>query len=150
MLGILNFRRRQKQRNLACALIGEVAATLEAIEGYDEVRHLEAGDDEAGLSLSELSAVKLPLSPFYNGNVARLAVFDAPVQRQITYFYTRVASLADHLQAFAKSVDGAERRREHARNAAAEINKTMNAGNDLLRALQPLASRHYNPSLIRA
>jgi hypothetical protein len=147
MLAIFNYRRR---RSLACALIGEVAATLEAIEGYDEIRHLEAGDDEAERRLAELDAFKLPLSTFYNGNVAQLRLFDAHVQRLITYFYTRSASLADHLQAFAKVTDDAELRKEHTRNAAAEISNTMNAGDDLLRALRPFSSRRYKPSITRA
>lgn len=149
MLGILNFRRRQ-QRNLACALIGEITATLEAIEGYDEVRHLEAGDEEAERRLSELDTFKLPLSPIYNGNVGQLAVLDASLQRQVTYFYTRIAGLADQLQALSKATDDADLRKEHARSAAAEISDTMNAGDDLLRGLRPLVSRHYNPSLTRA
>jgi hypothetical protein len=150
MLGFLNFRRRRLQRGLASAIIGEVTATLEAIEGYEEVRHLEAEDDEAERRLSELDAFKLPRSPFYNGNVAQLMVFDPHLQRQITYFYTRSASLTDHLHAFAKTTDDAELRKVHARNATAEINNTMNAGDDLLRGLRPLVSRYYKPSLTRA
>jgi hypothetical protein len=64
MLGFLGFRRRQQQRNLASAFIGEVTATLEAIEGYDEVRRLEDGDGDAESHLTELSAFRLPPSAF--------------------------------------------------------------------------------------
>jgi len=150
MLGILNFGRRQQQRNLASALIGEVTATLEAIEGYDEVRRLEAGDDQAEKCLSELESFRTPSSPIYIGNVGRLNVFDAPLQRQVTYFYTRIASLADHLHALSRSTEDEALRKQHARDAAAEINNAMNAGDDLLRTLRPLVSRRRKPSLTRA
>ena len=43
-----------------------------------------------------------------------------------------------------------EWRKQHARYAIAEISNTMNAGDDLLRALRPLVSRQYKPSLTRA
>lgn len=150
MLGILNFRRRHRQRSLASALIGEVTATLEAIEGYDEVKRLEAGAEGAEGHLSELGAFRLPPSPIYNFNIGRLDVFEAPVQRQVAYFYTRIASLADHLQALSHATEDPDARKQHARDALDEINTAMNAGDDLLRSLRPHVSRRQPASIMRA
>lgn len=150
MLGFLNFRRRHRQRDLASVLIGEVTATLEAIEEFDEVKQLEAGDAEAERHLSELSTFRLPPSPVYNFNIGRLHVLDASSQRQVTYFYTRVASLADHLRALSKVNNDPDVRKDHARNALVEIQNAMNAGDDLLRTLRLHVSRRQPATITRA
>lgn len=150
MLGILGFRRRHQQRNLASALIGEITATLEAIEGYDEVKRLESGDGQAESHLSELSAFRLPPSVIYNFNIGKLDIFEATVQRQVAYFYTRVGSLADQLHALSQATEDPDLRKQHARNALAEINNAMNAGDDLLRSLRHHVSRRQPDSIMRA
>jgi CRISPR/Cas system CMR-associated protein Cmr5 small subunit len=72
------------------------------------------------------------------------------VQRQVAYFYTRIASLADHLHALSEATDDLELRKHHARNALAEITNAMNAGDDLLRSLRHHVSRRQPDSITRA
>jgi hypothetical protein len=97
-----------------------------------------------------LNAFRLPPSPVYNFNIGRLHLLDAPSQRKITYFYTRVAGLADHLRALSKASDDPDMRKDQARNALAEIESAMNAGDDLLRTLRLHVSRRRPATITRA
>lgn len=150
MLGDLLFPRRHARRSLASALIGEITATLEAIEGYHDIRRLKAGEEGAEKYLSELKTFELPPAPIYTNNITHLWVFEATLQRRVSYFYTCVASLAGHLHALSKPTGDTNLRKQYVRNAITEINNTMNAGDELLRALRPLVSRHRHPSITRA
>src|SRR5258708_8089965 len=98
---MLLFGRRRLRRGLAAALIGEIAAVIDGMEGFEEVRKLEGMEIGADEHLDELGAFRLPKFSVYEPNASRLDVFDAAIQRQITYFFTRAGSLARHLHSIA-------------------------------------------------
>ena len=148
---MLLFGRRRSRRGLASALIGEIAAIIDDMEGFEEVRKLEDMEIGADDHLGELSAFMLPKFAVYESNVDRLALFDAPIQRQIVYFFTRAGSLAGHLHALASSRnDSKERCRQNAIDAQREINDLSELGDDLLRDLRKLISKKQTKTLSRA
>ena len=86
---MLLFGRSRSRRGLASALIGEIAAVIDGMEGFEEVRKLEDMEIGADEHLDELSAFALPKFAVYESNADRLDLFDAATQRQIAYFFTR-------------------------------------------------------------
>lgn len=140
---MLHFGRSRSRRGLALALIGEIAALIDCMEGFEEVRKLEDMAIGAEEHLDELGAFALPKFAVYESNAARLDLFDAATQRQISYFFTRAASLAGHLHALASTNnDSRELCRRHAIDAQNEINGLSELGDDLLRDLRKLISNH--------
>ena len=123
---MLLFGRRRSRRGLASALIGEIVAIIEDMEGFEEVRKLEDMAVGADEHLDELSAFALPRFSVYESNVDRLSLFDAATQRQIAYFFTRAGGLAGHLHALASTTSGSKDLcRQHAIDAQTEINVLM-------------------------
>jgi hypothetical protein len=95
---MLLFGRTRSRRGLASALIGEIAAVLDGMERFEEVRKLEEMEIGAEENLDELGAFTLPRFSVYESNADRLNLFDAAIQRQIAYFFTSAGSLAGHLR----------------------------------------------------
>ena len=138
---MLHFGRRHARRGLALALIGEIAAVIDGIEGFEEVRMLEDLAAGAEDHLDELGAFTLPRFSVYESNAGRLDLFEPAIQRQIAYFFTRAGSLAAHLHALAAAkTDSIELRKQHATDAQKEINSVSELGDDLLRGLRKLVS----------
>jgi hypothetical protein len=139
---MLLFGRRHSRRGLASALIGEIVAIMEAMEGFEEVRKLEDMEIGAEQRLDELGAFTLPNFSVYEANAHRLDLFDASIQRQITYFFTSAGSLAGHLHALASTKkEATELCKQHAIDAQKEINCLSELGDDLLRDLRKLVAR---------
>ncbi len=88
---MLLFGRSRSRRGLASALIGEIAAVIDSMERFEEVRKLEGMAIGAEENLDELGAFTLPAFSVYESNADRLDLFDASVQRQIAYFFTSTA-----------------------------------------------------------
>jgi hypothetical protein len=148
---MLHLGRDRLRRGLASALIGEIAAVIDGMEGFEEVRKLEAMEIGADEHLDELSAFTLPRFSVYESNADRLDLFDAAVQRQIVYFFTRAGSLAGHLHAIASiRNESKEACRQHAIDAQNEINSLSQLGDDLLRDLRKLVSRKRPGTISRA
>jgi hypothetical protein len=148
---MLHFGRSRSRRGLAAALIGEIAAVLEDMEGFEEIRKLEDMEIGAEEHLDELGAFALPKFSVYESNVDRLDLFDAAVQRQITYFFTRAGSLADHMHALALTrTESKELCKQHAIDAQKEINGLCELADDLLRDLRKLVSKKQPCSISRA
>ena len=147
---MLVFGRTRSRRGLASALIGEIAAVIDGMEGFEEVRKLEALETGAEQHLDELGAFTLPKFSVYESNAGRLDLFDAPVQRQIVYFFTRAGSLAGHLHALASARnESKESCRQHAIDAQKEINGLSELGDDLLRDLRRLVSKKQSATMFR-
>ena len=145
------FGRARSRRGLASALIGEIVAVIEGIEGFEEVRKLEDMDVEADEHLDELGAFTLPKFSVYESNADRLDLFDAATQRQIAYFFTRAGSLAGHLHALASgNKESKELCKQHAIDAQREINGLSELGNDLLHDLRKLVSKKQPKTISRA
>lgn len=148
---MLHFGRSRLRRGLASALIGEITAVLDGIEGFEEVRKLEDLAIGAGEHLDELDAFTLPKFSIYESNADRLNLFDAAIQRQIAYFFTSAGSLAGHLHALASTKkESAELCQQHAIAAQKEINGLTELGDDLLRDLRKLVSKKQPTTISRA
>jgi hypothetical protein len=145
------FGRSRSRRALASALIGEIAAIIEDMEGFEEVRKLEDMTTGADEHLDELGAFELPKFSVYESNVDRLGLFDTATQRQIAYFFTRAGGLAGHLHALASSRnESKDLCRRHAIEAQREIIGLSELGDDLLRDLRKLVDRKHPDSISRA
>ena len=148
---MLLFGRSRSRRGLASALIGEIAAVIDGMEGFEEVRKLEDMEMGAEEHLDELGAFTLPKFSVYESNADRLDLFDATTQRQIVYFFTRAGSLAGHLHALASTKkDSTELCKLHAIDAQKEINGLSELGDDLLRDLRKLVSKRRPDTISRA
>ncbi len=148
---MLHLGRSRSRRGLASALIGEIAAVIDGMEGFEEVRKLEGMEVGADEHLDELGAFALPRFSVYESNADRLDLFDAAVQRQIAYFFTRAGSLAAHLHAIASTRnESKELCRQHAIDAQKEINSLSDLGDDLLRGLRKLVSKRQPGTISRA
>lgn len=90
---MLHFGRSRSRRGLASALIGEIAAVIESMEAFEEVRKLESMEFGAKEHLDELAAFTLPKFSVYESNADRLDFFDAALQRKIAYFFTLPVAL---------------------------------------------------------
>ena len=148
---MLPFGRSRSRRGLASALIGEIAAIIDDMEGFEEVRKLEDMDIGADEHLDELGAFTLPKFSVYEANADRLDLFDAAIQRQIAYFFTRAGSLAGHLNALGSTTnESKESCKQHAVDAQKEINGLSILGDDLLRDLRKLVSKKQPCTISRA
>lgn len=148
---MLHFGRSRSRRGLASALIGEIAAIIDDMEGFEEVRKLENMEIGADEHLDELGVFTLPKFSVYESNADRLDLFDASIQRQIAYFFTRAGSLAGHLHALASTRnESKELCRQHAVDAQEEINGLAELGDDLLRDLRKLVSKKQPCTISRA
>jgi len=143
--------RSRSRRGLASALIGEIAAVIDGMEGFEEVRKLEDMELGAEEHLDDLGAFTLPRFSVYESNADRLDLFDAATQRQIAYFFARAGSLAGHLHALASTKKEAkELCKQHAIDAQREINGLSELGDDLLRDLRKLVSKKQSERISRA
>ena len=148
---MLLFGRSRSRRGLASALIGEIAAVIDGMEGFEEVRKLEDMELGAEEHLDDLGAFTLPRFSVYESNADRLDLFDAATQRQIAYFFARAGSLAGHLHALASTKKEAkELCKQHAIDAQREINGLSELGDDLLRDLRKLVSKRQPGTISRA
>jgi hypothetical protein len=148
---MLLFGRSRSRRGLASALIGEIAAVIDGMEGFEEIRKLEDMEIGAEQHLDELGAFALPKFSVYESNADRLNLFDAAIQRQIAYFFTRAGSLTGHLHALALTKkESTGLCKQHAIDAQKEINTLSELGDDLLRDLRKLVSRRQPTTISRA
>ncbi|MGC2318749.1 MAG: hypothetical protein WA615_20015 [Bradyrhizobium sp.] len=148
---MLLFGRSRSRRGLASALIGEIAAVIDGMERFEEVRKLEDMELGAEENLDELCAFALPRFSVYESNAGRLDLFDAAVQQRIAYFFTSAGSLAGHLHALASTKkEATELCKQHAIDAQKEINSLSELGNDLLHDLRKLVSRKQPTTISRA
>jgi hypothetical protein len=148
---MLHFGRSRSRRGLASALIGEIAAVIDGMEGFEEVRKLEDMEFGAKEHLDELAAFTLPKFSVYESNADRLDFFDAGLQRKIAYFFTRAGGLAGHLHALASTKnESKELCKQHAIEAQKEINGLSELADDLLRDLRKLVSKKPMKTISRA
>ena len=148
---MLQFGRSRARQGLASALIGEIAAVIDGMEGFEEIRKLEDMEIGAEEHLDELGAFTLPKFSVYESNAGRLDLFEAAIQRQTVYFFTRAGSLAGHLHALASTnKESKELRKQHAIDAQKEINGLSELGDALLHDLRKLVSKRQPNTISRA
>ncbi|HEY5066889.1 MAG TPA: hypothetical protein VIJ04_18940 [Xanthobacteraceae bacterium] len=143
--------RRREQHGLASALIGEIVAAMEAVERSSAVQHLHpasTADDRLTLDFTDFA---LPRLAVYEANVGRLGLFNAPLPRELSYFYTRLNNLPQRLRALRTPPNSSpDEQKLRARIAIGEIDQTMTLGNDLLRSMKGFVSRKRHDSISRA
>jgi hypothetical protein len=143
--------RRRDRRNLASAFAGEIAAAIEAVAEHPEVRRLQLVQTSAGERPFDFSHFKLPKLAVYEANADKLSLFDAPLPRELSYFYTRLADLPQRLLAVKPpGTLPAEDLKSRTKSAIDEITQTMTLGDDLLRSIKVLISRKQPASISRA
>ena len=149
MLFGFSFGARRARRNLASAFVGEIAAVLRAIERNPVLQDRDSGlvgDTAAAECVSELPHVVI-----YEANAAHLDLFNAPLPRELTYFYTRVSALAERLHALAApGALSSKTRADYVRLARTDASRAEELGNELLHHLRPLVSHHQPDSISRA
>jgi hypothetical protein len=128
----------RRRRNLASMFIGEITAALEIIAGGplkgDELR---------------LRTFCLPRLTVYESTIDRLSLFDASLQRELCYFYTRLMALRRY------DKEGESRTRRLADDTTQEMNEEIaeitgiiQLGEDLLHHFRKLVckSKRLRPS----
>jgi len=149
-LGFLSASERSR-RNLASAFIGEIVAAMGSVEDNAKIRRLSLqpfGSNELPVDFSDFQLPKLTV---YEANAGRLGVFNAPLPREIAYFYTRFAALPDRLRALtAPSPASIEDMRRKTQEALDDVSQTLQLGEDLLRSIKPFVSRRQPESISRA
>ncbi|SEF15208.1 hypothetical protein SAMN05444161_9214 [Rhizobiales bacterium GAS191] len=139
--------RRRMRRNLASALIGEIAAVLRIVEVHDVVSRLARcadGPDAAELSLAGFA---LPQFVIFQSSARRLALLRSPLPRQIAYFYARLGGLKADLRTLAAARG---ERTEHSRTVLIELRETLDVADDILRGLRASVSKRRPSSISRA
>jgi hypothetical protein len=138
---LMRLERRRIRRNVASALVGEIAAVLEAIDARKVVdlfgRAAQLGDDRAG------AVVPFDLGPFsaYEANAGRLDIFDAPLPRKIAFLFSGFHDLAHESVEFQSPRLVPEVRRERAARLARVGAELLELADDVLRSLRPFVER---------
>jgi hypothetical protein len=142
--------RDRNRRNLASAFIGEIAAAMDAVERHADMRRLELGDTNADQS-SDFGEFQLPKFTIYEANAGQLGLFNAPLPRELSYFYTRLAALSMRVRMLKSSPQSsAAERRQRMRDMLDDLMNTMELGESLLRDIKMLVSRKQPKSISRA
>ena len=131
------------RRGVAASLVGEIAEILNVIETHD----VENGLANAAVVVSPLLS---PFSPIiYQSQAARIGLLGAHRARLIASFYASVRDLSDELRAL--SIESSEAgRTARTKFVSMEARTTFDLGEEALRCLRPLVSRHRVASLSRA
>lgn len=141
--------RRRERHGLASALIGEIVAALEAVEVHSTLRRRNG--DNLTASAADFGDLELPRLMVYEANVSRLSLFNTPLPRELSYFYTRLADLPQRLRALKPSASfSAADIDARAQRALGEIDLTMTLGQDLLRSMKQFVSRRQPASISRS
>ncbi len=149
MLFTSGFGSRRARRNLASAFVGEIAAILRAIE-RNPLLH-EGGEALVGGGAAADCVAEMPHVVVYEANAVHLDVFNAPLPRELTYFYTRVSALTERLHALAAPSGLSDATRaEYVQLAQIDAHRAMELGDELLRHLRLLVSHHQPDTISRA
>jgi hypothetical protein len=146
--------RRRNRRNLASAFVGEIAAAMETVESNDAIKQLQhatvySGSDD--MLLLGFIDFQLPKLAVYEANIGNLSLFDAPLPREISYFYTRLMALPGRLGAFKRAdCSCSEEMKRKSGDVIEEISQIMKLGDNLLRSFRIFVSRKQPVSISRA
>jgi hypothetical protein len=142
--------RRKGRRNLASAFAGEIVAAMEAVADNAEIKRLLRNDSSAAAPF-DFTGFELPRLTIYEANAHRLSLFNAPLPRELSYFYTRMMTLPGHLRALSSSGPASgDDAPQRTKVAFEEITRTMDLGDSLLRSIKGFISRRQPRSVSRA
>jgi hypothetical protein len=139
---------RALRRALAASLIGEICETLALIETHD----VEASLARCAQGLAEgAAAPSLPTLPTlsYRSEMAGMALIGAHRARLAAGFYAAAGALHDELGDLAAAAPGLARA-ERLRSAIQELQRTVDLGDETLRALRDVLAPRRCRQLSRA
>lgn len=135
----------RRQRSLAAAFVGEIAAILRSMEKCPISRDVDDASHGSTLLKEETGHVDIPALPkftIYETNAKNIADFDKKTARELAYFYTCVSTLSERLRVLSSQIDMVER--EHCiRLANLDAECVLETGDHLLRQLRPFISRQH-------
>jgi hypothetical protein len=140
------FGMNKSRERLASAFVGEIAAAMETLEANPEIKFLASLAEGAGGTTGQSNKFALPKFSVYEKNASRLGEFAAPLPRELSYFYTEMEALDGRIRNALLHEKGAASRKAAAAEAVAEVRRVVNLGDQLLRDLRPLVSRHHSSS----
>ena len=142
----------RRQRSLAAAFIGEIAAILRSMDARPRSRGVDdpaPGPPSPETETCRFNVPTLPKFTIYEANAKRIVDFDKTTARELAYFYTCLSTLSERLRLLSSQLDFNERERcVHLVNLDAEC--VLEAGDQLLRQLRPFVSRRHTGLSMRA
>lgn len=137
------------RRSLASALVGEIAAVMRAIEDSPVLEEISVAAENEPHTEADVSV--LPRTLIYEANAGKIGMFNAPLPREVAYFYTRVATLSGYLRALSKAPEAPDGKwKETLHAAASEAACVMELGDELLHDLRPFVSAKRPQTITRA
>jgi hypothetical protein len=98
------YRRKQEQKNLTGAFIGEISALVEICKRRQYIENIRAVITEAKAKQTEPNksiwfhfSVRRNPFPVYDANVARLGLLNDPLPQKIALFYTQSSSILEDI-----------------------------------------------------
>jgi hypothetical protein len=144
------FPKWRARRNLASAFVGEIVAAMEVVAEHSEIRRLLV-EKNGGETRFDFREFLLPRLAVYEANASRLVLFNAPLPRELSYFYTRLMALPNRLHSLSSSISvSAEEAHEKSAAALEELTRIMDRGQELLRSFRGFISRKQPCSISRA
>jgi hypothetical protein len=142
----------RRQRSLAAAFIGEIAAILRSIDQRPDSQGID--DPSRGSTLPQVETCRfdmpaLPKFTIYEANAKKIADFDKRTARELAYFYTCLSTLSERLRTLSSQIDLADRNR-CIRLVNSDSECVLEAGDQVLRQLRPFVSRKHSGSITRA
>lgn len=144
------FGQRRSRQNLASALVGEISATIEVLETSFEIKRLEALSAGESVEDDGPSHFALPKSVIYESNASQLSLFNSPLPREVSYFYTELASISERVRRAMERPQSPELRKGEATQALSEIERVMALGEQVLHDLRPFVSHRQPATITRA
>lgn len=133
---------RESRRALAGELVGEISEILDMIDAHHVARDLAACDGSAAPTLPRLPSVA------FKAGAAWRPILGAHVARLAAAFYASAEALNEELTALsAASPSGRDTR---SAPASARLRRTVELGEELLRALRDIVSRRRHDLIARA
>jgi hypothetical protein len=141
----------RRQRSLAAAFVGEIAALLQGMEKRPTLKSLDDQSEQADEANGETLRFDIPGLPkftIYETNARNIACFNKRTARELAYFYTRLATLSERLRILSSQIDVVDRER-CVRLVNLDVDSVLEAGDQVLRQLRPLISRQNPASITR-
>lgn len=134
---------RQRRRNLASALVGEIAAVLRSIELRDLLATLDHPDSSEAPQSCPIAGVVPDHFVVYEQNASKLDRFAAPLPRKIAYFFDRLAGLGHEFDALSRRSSSASLdHQQQKRLLCDDLREVLSLGDDILITLRPTISTH--------
>ena len=148
---MLHFGRSRSRRGLASALIGGIAALIDSMEGFEEVRKLEDMEFGADQHLTNSPLSQFRSSPSMNPMRIDWTFSTLRFSERLPIFSrVPVALPRTSMRSHRRKKASKELCKQHAIDAQKEINGLSELADDLLRDLRKLVSKKPMKTISRA